>query len=117
MPNTKKNLTLTFVVSAQNLDKVKLVAQNLAKLDRIYTDTMISCPGGVDKVEKTDYVLGDYFKNIEIVDFADSFAITMYVRDDVMNFCKDLMVDILLGIEEKGGKIERKTLSFLPSSS
>jgi hypothetical protein len=72
-------------------------------LDRTLTDSVRTCPNGVEQVETFRHRLGDYFADIRVLPdrsgHAESFGLVFDRHPTAGRFWKDLMVNLLQEIE------------------
>ncbi|MFO0965824.1 MAG: hypothetical protein U0793_09610 [Gemmataceae bacterium] len=116
----------TWKITCSSQDQARPLLDWLAgriDLDRVVTDTVRAAPNGVEQSETVSHRLGDYFIEIAIRrDHSNpnpcSFHLVFQPLAQAGRFWKDLMVNVLQEIEEKGSaqvKLESKGPVLAPS--
>lgn len=82
--------------------EVKELVQSLICLDKVYTSTCCSMPGGIYKEEKEEHRLGDYFEKIEIVETNDPIRLNILfqTKPKAKKHWKDLIIHVALAIRD-----------------
>lgn len=112
-----KAFTVTFVVSSESSEKLRLAKQLVA--GKTQADSVLADIGRAnDRVYVEQHRLGDYFSSVRVADSSPtSFEVVFEPRPNADRYWKDLVVKIIGDIRESGVSVESDRVLRRPNES